>query len=290
MSLAQLIPLALEISIGLIVLAIGLRATPGDLTYVLRKPSLLLRSVLAMNVLMPLVAAGIAAAFHLRPAVEAALILLAVSPVPPILPGKEQKAGGNVSYAVGLLAVSAVLAIGSAPASIVLIGKLFGYSLDVPVARVVKVVASSVLVPLILGAIVRRLVPGAARVAKGLSRIGSVVLLLGIVPVLVTTVPKMFALLGGFTLVAGAAFALVSLLVGHLLGGPAEDDRTVLALSTASRHPGVALAMGAAIANDPKSLSAAVLFTFLVSVIVTGPYVKWRKRGGAAHPAPAAQA
>jgi len=34
----------------------------------------------------------------------------------------------------------------------------------------------------------------------------------------------------------------------------------------------------------------AVLFTFLVSVIVTGPYVKWRKRGGAAHPAPAAQA
>src|SRR5262252_7085921 len=116
MSLAQLIPLALEISIGLIVLAIGLRATPGDLTYVLRKPSLLLRSVLAMNVLMPLVAAGIAAAFHLRPAVEAALILLAVSPVPPILPGKEQKAGGNVSYAVGLLAVSAVLAIGSAPA------------------------------------------------------------------------------------------------------------------------------------------------------------------------------
>src|SRR5262249_25567267 len=155
-----------QASIGLIVFAIGLEAVPGDVTYLLRKPSLLVRSVLAMNVVIPLIAAGIAAAFHLRPEVEAALILLAVSPVPPILPGKEQKAGGNVSYAIGLLTVSAVLAIGAVPASVTLIGRCFGYSLNVPMAAIAKVVGTTVLGPLMLGVVVRRLVPAMVRVGK----------------------------------------------------------------------------------------------------------------------------
>src|SRR5262245_25592897 len=106
MSLAQLIPLALQVSIGLIVFSLALQAQPGDLVSLWRRPGLLFRSLLSMVVVMPLLAAGIALAFKLKPAVEAALILLSVAPVPPILPGKQVKAGGSLSYALGLLATS----------------------------------------------------------------------------------------------------------------------------------------------------------------------------------------
>ena len=56
MSLAQLIVIVLQVSIGLVVFCLALRAERGDLTYLLRHPSLLVRSVLSMNVLMPLLA------------------------------------------------------------------------------------------------------------------------------------------------------------------------------------------------------------------------------------------
>ena len=79
MTLAQLIPLVFQVSMGLVVFSLALRANAGDLAYLLRRPGLLLRSLVAMSVLMPLAAILIARQFHLRPAVETALILLAES-------------------------------------------------------------------------------------------------------------------------------------------------------------------------------------------------------------------
>ena len=45
-------------------------------------------------------------------------------------------------------------------------------------------------------------------------------------------------------IVAIVIIAICGLAVGHFLGGPDEDDRTVLAFATVSRHPGVAMAVG----------------------------------------------
>jgi BASS family bile acid:Na+ symporter len=278
-TLAQLVPVLLQVSVGLVVFGLGLRSAPADLVHLLRRPSLLVRSVLSMYVVMPLVAAGLAAGLGLRPEVEAALILLAVSPVPPILPAKEVKAGGTESYAIGLLMVSAVLAIGVVPFSIEAIARSFGHVMRVPPALIARVVGLTVLGPLLAGALVGRLVPGfAARAAKPLSAVGSAVLGILVVVILAGTWRGLTGAAGNFALVAATVFALVSLLVGHVLGGPGEDDRTVLALSTASRHPGVALAVAGAIVPDARALSAAVLLAFLVGLVATGPYTKWRKR------------
>src|SRR5262245_48681904 len=282
MSPAQLVTLALQVSIALIVFAVALQAKPGDIGYLLRRPSLLLRSVLAMNVVMPIIAAAIAAAFNLNPAVEVALILLAVSPVPPILPGKEVKAGANISYRIGLLAVSAILAIVAVPLSVMVIGRLFGRDLQVPFATIAPVVAKTVLVPLLLGAIVRSIAPALARLASPITKIAAIILLLGLVLILATMWKGIAAAVGDFTLVAIVLFVLVSLAVGHLLGGPEYDDRTVLGLSTASRHPGVAVATAGAIATSAEekgAVAAAILLCVLVGAVVTTPYVKLRKHG-----------
>lgn len=111
MNIAALIPLALKASVFLNVFALGLNASPRDAACLFRKPGRLARLLLSMFVVMPLFAALIASAFDLHPAVKIALIALAVAPVPPVLPKKAMKAGGESSYAIGLLVAAALLSI-----------------------------------------------------------------------------------------------------------------------------------------------------------------------------------
>jgi bile acid:Na+ symporter, BASS family len=116
------------------------------------------------------------------------------------------------------------------------------------------------------------------RFAQPLSRVASIILLLGLIPIFGLAWRAIVGEIGDFTVVAIALFTLAGLVVGHWLGGPDGEDRTVLALSTATRHPGVALAVAGAVAQDKAAVSAAVLLAVIVGAVVTGPYVKWRRR------------
>jgi BASS family bile acid:Na+ symporter len=109
LDLATLIPLALKVSIVLTVFAVGLGARALDAVSLLTRPSLLARSLASMYVVMPLVAAGLAAAFEVPRSVEIALVALAVSPVPPLLPRKGLEAGGQASYTFGLLVTADII-------------------------------------------------------------------------------------------------------------------------------------------------------------------------------------
>ena len=279
MTLAHLIPLAIQASIGIIVFGIALDAHFRDLTYLLHKPGLLARSLLAMFVIMPVLAVALAVLFDLNPVVEVALIALALAPVPPILPKKQAKAGGAPSYAIGLLFIAALISIVYVPAALALLGRIFGRPVHVDAGTVAKIVAVSVLLPLAAGLVVGRLAPAVAdRAAKPLFIVAMVVLVIAALPVLVKEWPAVVGLVGHFSVIAIALFATVGLGVGHALGGPDADERTVLALSTATRHPGIAMAIAADM-PDKQALLAAVLLVVIVGAIVSGPYVKWRGRG-----------
>jgi len=70
---------ALKVSVALLILGIGLGSTFADLLYIWRRPGLLLRSLLAMYVLVPLAAVVLVSVLPVNPAVKAALLVLAVS-------------------------------------------------------------------------------------------------------------------------------------------------------------------------------------------------------------------
>src|SRR6478609_5667984 len=125
MTLAKLIPLALQSSIAILLFCIALKSSFRDITRLLDKPGLLARSFLAMNVIMPIFAVMLALAFEFNNALEIAFIALAIAPVPPILPKKELKAGGTSSYIIGLLAVTSVVSIVLVPATVELLARIF---------------------------------------------------------------------------------------------------------------------------------------------------------------------
>jgi len=278
MTVAQLIPIAIQLSMALVIFCVALNARFSDIVFLLHKRGLLLRSLISMLVVMPAFAVGLALAFDLNHAVEIALIASALSPVPPILPGKQIKAGGQASYVIGLLTVTALVAIVYVPLAAALLSKVSERPVHVEVGNVAVIVGTSMLLPVLGGMLVRRLAPKlAARIDKPLTTSASVLLVVALVPVLIKEWPAMFALLGNFSLLAMVVFASVGLAVGHLLGGPDRGNRTVLAMATAARHPAVALAITHNAANQP-GVMAAVLLMLLVASVVSGPYMKWRQR------------
>ena len=288
MSTATLILVAVQLSLVLMVFSIGLGAAVGDVTYLLRQPKLLIRSLLSLNVVMPLFAVALAKSFDFTPLVKAALVLLAVSPLPPIFPKKSQKAGGRFSYAIGLLVAATVVSIFFIPLAMKLLGRAFDLPLEMSPGRVVTLVLWTLLLPLAAGVAVHALSPAfAGRAGPPIGKVGGILLLLGLVPIMVKVWPAMMTLIGNGTLLAMVVFALVGLAAGHLLGGPDPEDRIVLALSTATRHPGIAIAIAQVNFPGEKLAAGAVLLYLLVSAVVAIPYMKWTRRPRAPEPLPA---
>ena len=193
------------------------------------------------------------------------------------------KAGGNAAYMTGLLVTAAVLAIAVVPLGIELLGWIFAIPIHISPGAIAFVVALTVLAPLGAGLLVRQLAPAfAERIATPVSWTGTIALVAGVLPIFVVSAPAILSLIGNGTLLAIAAFVLVGVAAGHLLGGPDPANRTVLALVTASRHPGVALTIASANFHDQKVVIAALLLYLIVNVLVSLPYQILRQRGAKA--------
>lgn len=279
MSPDQLIMVAIKASIMLLVFGIGLHASWPDTTYLLRRPWLMLRSLLSMGVIMPLFAALVAALFDLHPAVKTTIVALALAPVPPILPGKQEKAGGTASYAISLLVMAALFSIVLVPLDVELMGWLFAKDVHMSSGAVAMIVLTSILVPLAAGMAIGGIAPAfAQRMVRPLSLLATVLLVIAVLPVLFTAWPVVMSMIGNGTLIVLALFTAFGLAVGHWLGGKEEDNRTILALATAARHPAVALAVASANFGQQKEVLAVVLLHLIVGALVAIPYVRWRKR------------
>lgn len=279
MDAEKLLMLALQASIMLTVFGFGLTATFSQATYLFRNPALLLRTVLAMSVVMPFLVAALTHYLGVRFELAVALVALAVSPVPPIIQRTELTAGGRMEYVCGLMVAMSVLAIVLVPLSLAILDVVFDRHGVVTVAAIAKIMAMTVLIPLAVGLACRRLFPASAKASGPVLAVAGVLLGVAAAGLLYAMWPLVAKYLGNGVVLAMIVVALIGLAVGHAVGGPVAADRTVLAISTASRHPAVALAVAtsgpAAAARDEFAL---ILMYLVVATLVCLPYEKWRSR------------
>lgn len=273
----------IKASIFLLVLALGLGANPEEQRwYLMRRPGLMARSLFSMNIAMPLLASALARGFDLGPPLSIALIALAVSPVPPFLPKKEIGAGGTVAYVFGLLVTASLFSIAFVPAAIWLLSTAFAIPVHIPAAAIAKVVLTTVLLPLAVGMVIRLLRPGFARRAeKPISTLATVLLVVSLLPVLVAVWPTLISFSHTWALVAIALYAVLGHALGHWLGGPEPGNRVVLAMSTASRHPAVAIAIAKIGFPQQKTAVVAVLLVVVVNSVVSALYLALLRRRAA---------
>ena len=289
MDLAGLVQAGLKASVFLTVASVGLGAGWRDATSLLARPSRLARAMAALFLMMPLLAVGLAIACRFHPAVEVAMVALAISPIPPLMPRKVMKAGIGFSFAIGLVVAASLVAVVVIPLFVDLLGLLLGRAAHIGMGTVFRAVLLSVILPLGAGMALRALIPRLSeRVGPRLGDAAALLMLACLLPTLVAVWPQITGLVGNGTILAFVAFTAAGLATGHLLGGPEAEDRVVLALATGCRHPGVALGIAMAQpSGGPEKLGAVVLY-LLVGVVLSLAYLAWCRRRRLSGPAGAA--
>ena len=203
MTLQFVILLAVKLSIAALVLAVGMDATLPDLLSLFRSPIRLLKAVLAVNVIVPLAAGILIGLFPLVPAVKLGIMVMAVSPVPPLVPGKALNAGGDKPYAFSLYTALVLLSIVIVPVTVEILAQVYGRSVSLHPLAVARQVATGVLLPLFVGVLVHRIAPATAeRLSPVVRKLAMILLFAALIPLVVFLWPGVQALIGNGTIVA----------------------------------------------------------------------------------------
>ncbi|MET7862749.1 bile acid:sodium symporter family protein [Micromonospora taraxaci] len=208
---------SLPFALGVVMLGLGLSLTPDDFRRVGQHPKAVLVTLLCQIVLLPVICFALVSAFGLPPALAVGLLLVAASPGGPTANLFSHLFGGHVALSITLTAVNSLLAVLTLPIVVNLsAGHFLGDAASVGL-RFDKMtqVFLIVVLPVLLGMLVRTRAPGLAQ------RLDRPVRALSIV-VLVTVISAVLygerANLAGYFVSVGLAvlaFNIVSLAVGY---------------------------------------------------------------------------
>ncbi|WP_334173928.1 hypothetical protein [Pseudoxanthobacter sp.] len=282
---------SIKLAMATLIMSIGMGSSLADVTYLLRRPALLARSLVAMYVLVPLVTFAMVELLPLGTGVKAALLVLAVSAGAPLLPRKLQEFGDS-AYGFSLVIVSSLLAIVLTPLWVALLARYFGVAAELSWRAAASAISIAFLAPLVAGMGLGALFPAfTAHWATRLSTLAAVVLAVASA-VLLAGNWQVLAGIRPLGIVALLATMTIALAIGHLSGGPDEGDRTTLAIACSTRHLGIAVIIATTF-QGPRTI--VILASYVIaSTLVSVPYLRWRRRRCAAsrhdstRPAPAA--
>ncbi|HET9229942.1 MAG TPA: hypothetical protein VFO00_01560 [Vitreimonas sp.] len=268
----QIFLLTLQTSLVLALVGVGLQSRWDDLAYALSRPMLVLRAVVAVNVIVPLAAVLLVELFQLAPIIKAGIILMAVAPLAPAVPARMLKVGATPSFTVGLYIVLVLLSIIIVPITLAILSRFYPVDVHFAPTAAARLAIASIFIPLLIGIVVGAFFPSIAkRAVKPARFLSSIGLLLCLVLVTIMMWDEMTALLGNGALLAIVLTIGAGLLAGHFLGGPARNDRAALSAAAALRHPGLA---GAIIAENfaGTGIEPVTMLFLLTAVLTTAIY------------------
>src|SRR4051812_36347450 len=276
--LSKAVPVAILVFVVSSMLAVGLSLSVSEIMAPLRNRKLVALALLANFVLMPLTAIAISRLLRLDQPLGVALLLLGAAAGAPFLPKLASVANGSLPFAVGLMVLLMVLTVGYMP--LVLPFLLEGVSVDP--TKIARSLVLLMLLPLVVGLAVRtRHAVAAAKGASILNRVSTLSLAVMVVLQLVTNARNILDLFGTRGVLASVLFLIVGFGVGWVLGGRADETRSVLALGTAQRNIAAALVVAGQNFTDPKVV-VLVVVVVVVGMLVLMPLARWA--AGRGHP------
>ncbi len=271
----------IQLTIFSLMLSMGLNLTIKQIILLWRQPKALLSFLFAVDVLVPIITLLIVLLlFDLPISLKASLILMAVCPGAPLTTRKVVKAKGNFPYAISFQVTVVMLAVITTPLLLAIFSFIFPPDIAIHPIEVAKQVTFAQLLPLSIGIAIREKLPKiAVRIGKPLTKIANVMFVVLAIFVLVKGIDG-FLDLSGLSILAIIIVTVLSLAIGHLLGGPREDTRTALAVFCATRNPGLALLIASFNFQKLEILSTLIAYSILGS-LVSIAYTIWRKRTAA---------
>ena len=217
MQASLLTTLLLPLALGAIMFGLGLGLTGEDFRRVARYPRAVLVGLGLQTLLLPWVAFGLALGFGLSPELAVGLMLLAASPGGATANIYSHLARGDVALNITLTAINSLLCLLTLPLILNLSLEYFlgtGQYVPPPTKKVIEV-AVIIVLPVLLGMLVRAQAPGfAARAEKPLRLLALLVLALLIVAAVIKEWQTLTASLAAVGL-ACLLFNLISMAVGY---------------------------------------------------------------------------
>lgn len=284
MSVQEIISFALKASLFGLVLSVGLESRWSDFTYVLRRPALLLRAILAVHVVVPAIVIGLCLLLPIASWTKAGLVMMAVSPLAPLAPIKMLK-GAAREYAVGTTFALMLVATVAVPLTAEALRPLTTNHVKIPLTMVTLIVGTTVLLPLAIGVWAHGEWETFSERLAPFLRKGALAIIVPIALLILVRFWREFVpLLGDGTLAVIAVAAASALVFGYALGGPDQANRKALAEAAATRHPGLAAAIAPLHSNDPRILAAILLYMFASAAfsLAFGPFL-FRAAGHSFH-------
>lgn len=215
---SPLITIGLPIALAIIMFGLGLSLTPGDFRRVARSPKAVIGALVLQVLILPVVAFGLIKAFDVDPLLAVGVMLLAASPGGTTANLYSHLFRGDVALNISLTAINSVLAAFTIPLITNFAISHFNAEgeLGLQLGKVLQVIAI-VLVPVVIGMIVRSRSEAFARSADKPVRIFSIVVLVIVAVGAILgereNVGDYFQQIGLLT----ALFCLISLVSGYLL-------------------------------------------------------------------------
>jgi BASS family bile acid:Na+ symporter len=270
--------LFVKITIFSLMLATGINLSFEKMLSLWRQPALLFRAFLAVVVLVPTVVIVLLKLFDLPPNVMIGLALLAASVGAPLTTKRSQMAGARFRYSASLQLTLALLTVVITPLILTIFAILFhGIPDKIKILEVAQQVTVVQFLPVTIGLLLQKFgTKYAEMIARPLTVISNTLFLVLIVVASIIGLPILLKV-WGLPLVVIAILVIVSLAIGHFLGGPDDDKRSVLAIACIARNVGLALFI--AVLNDMQEK----VFPTLVAYLMIGSclgifYSIWNKR------------
>jgi len=272
-SLAPQVPLLL----GVIMFGMGLTLRPADFAVLGRRPRAVVVGVLAQYSVMPLLGWGVAEVLDLDPLLAVGMVLVGASPGGTASNVVVHLARGDVALSVAMTTVSTLLATVLTP---LLVLWLAGSTLEVQASSLVVSILQVVLVPVVAGALVRRLAPAAVERALPLLPLVSVLGIVVVVAAVVGANADAVRSAGPLVLLAVVVHNLLGLAVGRLVGrvtGVGEAASRAVSIEVGMQNSGLAAAL-ATVHFAPLAALPAALFSVWHNLSGSAVAAWWARR------------
>jgi BASS family bile acid:Na+ symporter len=244
----------------------GLKLTVQQIWQPLRNILLVVLSLFANFVLVPLFVYLLLQVIPVNESVKDGFIIMALASGPPALPKLAQIVKGDLAFSTGLMMMLMFGTVFYMPIVLPLVLQ----GVEVNSWDIAKPLILMMLTPLGIGLLIKK--AKSESIAVNLQtitvKISNFGLLLGLGVRLIVHCNEILVLLKTGVIFICAIFIIFSFTVGYLLGGPGIDTQRVLGVGTAQRNFAAALLIGTSNFDNPNVISVIMVTSLLMMVSV----------------------
>jgi predicted Na+-dependent transporter len=262
--LQQFANLSVLIYIVATMLSMGLNFFPRQFLEPLKDKKLILKSLAANFILLPIVTYIILQTIPLEQGLAIGLVLMAAGAGSPFMLKLVQFMKADMAFAVGLMLILAIVTLIYMPLALSFL--IPGVSVN-PTSIAVSLLVL-IFLPLIVGTAVKsRYSEIAKTIQPTFNQISNIFIFIVIILYLGLNYKDFLAVFGTGALIASLIFILAAFSMGYLLGGPSKNTKSVLGMGTAIRNSSAAFVVAVTNFSSEYDVMAMIIVVYMLSII-----------------------